>query len=91
MPKRTDSTQASIFRAWRQVGATVQSLHTVGDGAPDALVGFRGMNYVAEIKTPRGRLTPAQVRWHRDWRGQVAIVETVDEALAVLGVIRAGV
>jgi hypothetical protein len=40
-----------------------------------------------EVKNLEGRgnrLTPAEVNWIENWRGQVAIVNNVDEALSVL-------
>jgi hypothetical protein len=30
------------------------------------------------------RLTPAQAEWHASWRGHVAVVRDIDEALALL-------
>jgi hypothetical protein len=70
----------------------VQPLHAVGKGCPDLLVGFRGVNTLLEVKdwqnSPSHRaLTPDQVEWHGGWKGQVAKVETVDAALAVIGAI----
>lgn len=39
-------------------------------------------------KPPSERqLTPDQVRWHREWRGPVAVVTTVDEALRAVRLI----
>ena len=82
---KVDANQSEIVRAWRDVGATVQLLHTVGHGCPDALVGYQGINYVAEIKTETGRLNSRERRWHDEWHGQKAIVRTVREGLAMLG------
>ncbi len=43
----------------------MSSLHEVGAGVPDLLVGFRNKNYLIEVKVPGGRLTPAQLGlWH---------------------------
>lgn len=39
---RVDANQKEIVRAWRQVGARVALTHMVGNGFPDAVVGFRG-------------------------------------------------
>ena len=47
---RADSNQAEIVDALRKVGASVQPIHTVGGGVPDLLVGFRGQNYLFEVK-----------------------------------------
>ena len=92
MPKATDANQAEIVDALRSVGATVHSLHAVGFGCPDLLVGFRGDNWLMEIKDgakppSRRKLTPIQVEWHRGWNGQVDIVNSIDEALTLIGVI----
>jgi hypothetical protein len=66
-------------------------MHTLGGGAPDLLVGFRGQNFTLEVKdgtkAPSDRkLTLAEVEWVSTWRGQVAVVCSIDDALAVLGV-----
>lgn len=89
---KVDRNQAEIVEALRRVGATVEPLHQVGKGCPDLLVGFRGRNILIEVKDwkqpPSGRkLTPDQVEWHAGWKGQVAMVEDVDAALAVIGAI----
>lgn len=87
MPKRVDANQAEIVDALRKVGATVQSLHEVGMSCPDLLVGFRGFNFLLEIKGKQGKLSPGQILWHALWRGQVSTVRTVDEALEAIGAI----
>lgn len=86
---RTDHNQKRIVEALRRVGATVFSLHKVGQGCPDLLVGYRGRNLLIEVKNSdqvksKRKLTPDEKQFHESWRGQVAIVETVDEALMVL-------
>ena len=89
---KTDRNQAEIVAALRKAGATVQPLHAVGQGCPDLLVGYRGVNWLIEVKdfaasaTDR-KLNPRQVEWHDGWKGQVARVETVGAALAVIGAI----
>jgi len=88
---KVDRNQAEIVAALRAVGASVQPLHAVGQGCPDLLVGFRGQCFAVEVKdgalAPSDRkLTPAQTNWHLDWRGQVAVVLTAEDALRVIGV-----
>ncbi len=87
---RIDANQVEIMRGLRSIGATVQSLADVGKGCPDLLIGFQGRNIVVEVKdgkktVSRRRLTPAEEEWQQLWRGQVAIVTNLDEALAVIG------
>ena len=84
MPKRVDANQPEIVAALRQVGATVQHLHEVGKGCPDILVGFRGQNFLFEIKTRRGKLNRRERDWHDEWRGQVATIRNIDDVLDVL-------
>ena len=88
---RTDDNQAEIVRGLRAIGATVQSLAAVGAGVPDLLVGWQGANVLLELKDAakapsKRKLTPDQVAWHQAWRGQVATVETLKDALAALGI-----
>ena len=83
---RVDANQAEIVRALRDVGATVQHLHTVGGGCPDLLVGFRGRTYLMEIKTTLGTLTEAEGDWFADWTGgEASVVRSVSDALRMIG------
>jgi len=86
---KTDRNQIEIVDALRQIGASVQSLAATGKGCPDLLVGYRGINYLMEIKdgekVPSAReLTIDQKHWHSIWRGSVHTVKSVDEALKIL-------
>ena len=88
---KVDDNQAVIVAAYRGVGASVTPTHTAGDGFPDLAVGFRGQNFLVEVKDgekppSRRKLTPDQEEWHRAWRGQVAVVKNVSEALAAIGI-----
>ncbi len=85
---KVDKNQGEIVAALRAVGATVSSLHQIGDGIPDLLVGFRCVNYLLEVKTSAGTLTKDQVKWHDKWRGQKAVVRTPHEALLLIGALR---
>ncbi|QBM33857.1 hypothetical protein [Acinetobacter baumannii] len=86
---KIDANQNEIVKALRQVGASVQSLASTGKGCPDLLVGFRGVNWLLEIKDGQKvksarKLTPDQIEWHESWRGKVFVVESTDEALQVI-------
>ena len=89
--KKVDVNQIEIVATLRKFGATVQSLAMVGDGCPDLLVGFYGINYLMEVKDskkpPSARLlTEDQLRWHQNWQGEVHIVKSIDDAFVVLGI-----
>ena len=81
---KVDANQHAIVKVLRKRGATVQTLHRVGQGVPDLLVGFLGHNLLMEVKTEDGSLTKREAEWHRRWRGTVHIVKTCDEALDIL-------
>ena len=87
---RVDANQAAVVAGLRRVGATVALTHMIGDGFPDCIAGYRGVNYLLEIKDEnkppsKRRLTPDEVIWHQNWAGQVTTVKNLDEALLVIG------
>ena len=86
---RKDANHDDIVRFLRDAGATVQTLHQVGKGCPDVLVGWRGANLLLEIKDgskppSKRQLTPDEGEWHDRWRGQVAIVKSEDDVWKLL-------
>lgn len=96
---KVDSNHSEIVDALRSLpGVSVQSLAAVGGGVPDLLVSVAGRNLLLEVKVPNGRkarrrwvLTPDQEQWHRLWTGQVAVVCSADEAVAVVQAAQRGV
>lgn len=82
---KRDGNEREIIDALKAVGASVQPLSA--KGCPDLLVGYRGENILMEVKLPKGKLTDDEQVWHDGWRGQVAIVRTVDDALRAIGAI----
>ena len=91
---RIDANHEQVVSALRAAGASVQSLANVGNGVPDLLVGFQGKTLLMEVKDGRKtpserRLTDDQIRWHGAWNGgPLAIVDGVDAALRMLGVMK---
>lgn len=83
---RVDSNHSAIVDGLRAIFGPdcVLDLSAVGQGCPDICVGVRGRTLLMEIKTEKGKLTPDQVYWHRNWDGQKAVVTTLQEALAVI-------
>lgn len=87
---RVDENQSEIVKALRAVGASVESLASLGGGCVDLLVGFRGVNYLMEVKDgnkspSRRKLRQDQVAWHGAWRGKTDVVESSEHALKVIG------
>lgn len=90
---KVDRNQGEIVRALRSVGASVAITSAVGGGFPDLVVGYRGRNFLIEIKdgekVPSARrLTGAQERFVGAWRGEWSKADTADEALEAIGAVR---
>lgn len=83
--KRVDANQLEIVEALEAISCDVLEI-----GWPlDLLVGYRSRNWLLEIKDPEKppserALTGEEQGFFNLWRGQKAIVETVDEAIAVV-------
>tara|TARA_R110000782_G_scaffold218427_1_gene305814 strand:- start:30435 stop:30761 length:327 start_codon:yes stop_codon:yes gene_type:complete len=89
---KVDANQSEIVAGLRAFGCTVAAAHAVGRGFPDLVVGYRGETFLIEVKDgnkpPSARkLTTAQVEWHAAWRGHVAVVCNLSEALDAVGII----
>lgn len=79
---RLDANHVEICDGLRAVGATVSEKSPL-----DALVGFRGRNYLLEIKTARGNLRASQRAFLAAWKGQSKVVRSLDDALKAIGAI----
>ena len=83
---RVDDNHPEIVKALRQIGASVQSLASMGQGVPDLLVGYAGANVLLEVKdsgksASARKLTPDEEQWHWEWRGTVIVVNSIEEAI----------
>jgi hypothetical protein len=87
---KIDSNQNEIVEALRKIpNLTVAITSAVGKGYPDLNIGYKGKNYLIEIKDgnkPKSqqKLTPDEEKWHRNWNGQVATCSSIDEILELL-------
>lgn len=89
MYKKVDANQKEIVDALRKMGFSVRSLASVGSGLPDILCGRNKKNWIFEIKDPSKppsarKLTPDEQIFFDKWRGQVDIVETIEDVLKIV-------
>lgn len=77
---RRDDNELPIVKALRDIGCSIKRLDHC-----DLLVGWRGRNFLLEVKTEQGKLTESQELMVTTWRGQYEIVRTVDEAFRAIG------
>lgn len=96
---RTDANHSDIRDRLREIpGLSVADTSALGNGFPDLVVGRmcpngRPTNYLLEVKDgdkppSAQKLTSDQETFHRDWKGQVAVVACLDDALRVMGMRR---
>ena len=85
MANRVDANQADIVSALRVAGVKVHCTHMVGNGFPDLVCGRDGRTYLLEVKVPGKRLNSREATWHATWTGHKAVVHSIDEALAAVG------
>lgn len=89
---KVDNNHAEIVTGLLRIGASVQSLAAIGKGCPDLAVGWQRRTFLLEVKNPdvdstHRKLTPDEEVWHATWRGHVAIVHNLTEALQAIGAI----
>ena len=73
----------------RAIGCTVAITSSVGGGFPDLVVGYKGQNFLFEVKDgllppSRTRLTPAEQEFSESWRGSYHVVTGEDEAVRIV-------
>ena len=83
-----DSNQPSIVDWARKLGFSVTITSGAGGGFPDTAFGIWDQVFLPEIKDPakppsKRKLTPAQERWHGEWKGHKCIIETSDDVVAL--------
>lgn len=83
---KRDENEKDIIDALQRMGAEVYRLSA--SGLPDLLVGWRGINYLVEVKQNKGKHTAEQIRFQQTWTGQQCTIRTVDEAIELLQTIK---
>ena len=89
---RADINQPDIVRKLRTMGASIWHTHTIGRGGPDIVIGYCGVNVLAEIKrNEREQLTAAEVQFHATWQGRIVTIRTEGDAVQLLEQIKQSV
>ncbi len=84
-PRRVDTNQKDIVSALRNAGYFVYCQHAHGRGLPDLLVCSKsGIGVQVEIKMPGETFTPAESKFWNEYRGQKAVVYTVEQAISTM-------
>lgn len=90
---RVDANQPEIVKGLRRAGASVLILSNLKN-CFDILVGFRGINYIMEIKDgtkapSKRKLTEGEQKFADEWKGgKYHIVLSLQQALEIIGAIK---
>jgi hypothetical protein len=75
--KKRDASERPIIDALKGMGMDVYQI----DRPVDLLIGWRGMNLLAEVKTDKAKLNDEQTRFVDEWRGQVVVLRNPTDAV----------
>lgn len=87
---KVDGNQAEIVEALRAIpGCKVRSLAQLGNDMPDLLVGYRGFNFLVELKNPEypnghKERRERQATFRAEWTGQCIVASTVSEIISTM-------
>lgn len=88
--RKVDSNQKRVMQLCRQIpGVSVVTIHTLGKGVPDLILGYKGKNYLIELKDgakseSRKQLTNDEKEFHDKWQGQICIAEGIEDILKLI-------
>ena len=95
---KIDINQPEIVAAFRKVGFSVCVTSSQGKGFPDIVIGYESatkgrQTALIEIKNgllppSKRRLTEDEQRFHDNWKGEIFIIESVDQALELANELR---
>ena len=81
---KVDANQPQILKQLKQLGISYKPVHQI-KGFCDIIVGFKGKNYLFEIKpNDKAKLTSGEQLFHDYWSGQINVVTSIDEILNIL-------
>jgi hypothetical protein len=90
--RRVDANHSEIVEAYERLGVAVVDLSRVAEltkpGLPDLLCSLHGHTFLSETKTDAGKLSDAQLHFAELWKGQIHVVRTVDDVIAVVKEVR---
>jgi len=88
---KADANQEDIVKGLRATGCFVQSIHRLGQGVSDLLVGYRGKWFVMELKdgakaVNKQKLTEDEIRWIMEIRNRapVYVVTSLERAIRIV-------
>lgn len=93
VPGCKDLNHDAIVAVFEQLGCKVADTSSVGFGFPDLVIATLGIAALVEVKNPETRygrqaLSGFQREFHTKWEGNVHVIRTQDEAVALVQMLR---
>lgn len=90
---RVDENQADILRAFGRLGCSVLDMSGLGNGAPDAAIGFGGLVAFVEIKNPlqppsKQKLTDRERKFKERWTGGLYLIRNLADVAQCVATLR---
>lgn len=87
--RKVDSNQSELVDKMRRIGMSVRVTSMVGNDFPDLVAGFRGVNYLFEVKDGKKfksqrKLKPGQEKFFDTWSGNVFKIESFEDVLSII-------
>jgi hypothetical protein len=88
--KKVDTNQSKLVAQMRKIpGLRVAHTHIVGNGFVDVVCGYKGQNFLFEIKDPSKppsarKLTPDEEKFHSTWTGSIHVIEKIEDVLSII-------
>jgi len=81
---KIDDNQKEIVDYLRKIGATVRSTAAIGQGFPDLVIGYKGQNFLVEVKDgskvpSKRKLKPDEQAFFDSWAGHVFVIERIED------------
>ena len=86
MTHRADTNQFEIIGYIQTIPGVSYKITSQTDNFVDLVVGWRGVNYLWEIKTLKGKLSKSQKQFHQSWSGTITVIRTIDDVNRALGI-----
>jgi hypothetical protein len=77
---KRDANEPEIVAMFRAMGCTVART----DQPVDLIVGYRGVSHLVEVKVDGGRLNASQREFKASWRGDFAVVRSIEDVREVV-------
>lgn len=82
--RRVDANHGELKGHFEKLGCSVHDASRLGEDFPDLIVALHKQTVLVEVKTEKGKLSPGQIRFRREWKGITYEARTLDDVIAIV-------